>query len=44
MTILPSGDFRGWMMMFGENVGEVSENLGCLQMPLFATKPAHGRA
>ena len=30
MTILPSSDFRGWMMMFGGNVGEVSENLGCL--------------
>ena len=32
MTILPSGDFRGWMMMLGGNVGEVSENLGCLHI------------
>jgi hypothetical protein len=31
-------------VIIGGDVREVSENLGCLQMPLFATKPACGRA
>ena len=31
-------------MLINGDIRKVGENLGCLQMPLFATKPACGRA